>query len=121
MTSTNGPGTPLGRLGALAEYARELGLCTGLEAKPAELFLIEEIERLRAFKEQYEKRRDCILRSMLNEAEAEIERLRADLLEVYNQLLHGGTKAHTQNALEVIRKSLHCSHLTGVQHRPVCG
>lgn len=47
-TDEESPGTPLGRLAALARYAQKIGLCSGVEAKPAELFLIDEIERLRA-------------------------------------------------------------------------
>lgn len=42
------PGTPLGRLGVIAVAAAERGLCTGAEAKPAEVFLIEAYDRLRA-------------------------------------------------------------------------
>jgi hypothetical protein len=72
----DGPGTPLGRLKGLSEYAIEHGLCTGLEAKPPELFLIEEIERMRklivmAYDRLYSK--DClqcvdVARSYLQEA-----------------------------------------------------
>lgn len=40
------PGTPLGRLKAISVYAERLGH-SPLSAKPAEVFLIEEIERLR--------------------------------------------------------------------------
>lgn len=42
----DGPGTPLGRLEAIAKAAIDRGLCVGLEAKPAELFLIEAYDRL---------------------------------------------------------------------------
>jgi len=40
------PGTPLGRLKAIGEYAETLGH-SPLAAKPPEVFLIEEMERLR--------------------------------------------------------------------------
>lgn len=42
------PGTPLGRLAAIAQFAKERGLCTGIEAKPAELCVMEDNDRLRA-------------------------------------------------------------------------
>jgi chromosome segregation ATPase len=48
------PGTPLGRLNAIGRFAEQRGLCTGIEAKAAELFLMEtfdaqaqEIKRLK--------------------------------------------------------------------------
>jgi hypothetical protein len=47
------PGTPLGRLNAIGRFAEQRGLCAGIEAKAAELFLMEafdaqaqEIEKL---------------------------------------------------------------------------
>src|SRR5580704_3864397 len=42
------PGTPLGRLNAIGVAAEARGLCTGVEAKPAEVFLIEAFDALRA-------------------------------------------------------------------------
>ncbi len=54
------PGTPLGRLGAIAKAAEERGLCKGIEAKAAEVFLIEAYDRLRREKEALvEVLRDC--------------------------------------------------------------
>lgn len=46
LKEDDGPGTPLGRLGAIADATVARGLCTGLEAKPAELFLIEAYDKL---------------------------------------------------------------------------
>jgi hypothetical protein len=42
------PGTPLGRLNAIGEFAVGLGLCTGTEAKPSELFVLEALVVARA-------------------------------------------------------------------------
>lgn len=44
----DGPGTPLGRLGAIAKFAVGRGLCKDIEAKAAEMFLIEAYERAEA-------------------------------------------------------------------------
>jgi hypothetical protein len=42
------PGTPLARLTGIAEFVVARGLCTGLEAKPPELFLMEAYDALSA-------------------------------------------------------------------------
>ena len=42
------PGTPLGRLNAIAVATEARGLCSGVEAKAAEVFLIEAFDALRA-------------------------------------------------------------------------
>jgi hypothetical protein len=44
----DGPGTPLGRLAAIAAFAIERKLCTGMEAKAPEVFVMERVEELEA-------------------------------------------------------------------------
>jgi len=41
-----GPGTIDARFESVIQFARDAGLCTGFEAKPGELFLMEEYKRL---------------------------------------------------------------------------
>ncbi len=110
-TNDDGPGTPLGRLNVIAKYAIDNELCTGLEAKPAELFLIEEIERLRMDVsdwrgcvknatdevEQLNKQYDGLAQAAINDGqdlllkEAEIEQLKEDndhLRKILNELVN---------------------------------
>jgi hypothetical protein len=60
------PGTPLGRLKAIADFATSKGWCTGAESKPAELFVIERAEKTKA----------------------ELDRLRAENEELRHRLIH---------------------------------
>jgi hypothetical protein len=73
--SDDSPGTPLGRLNAIGEFAVGLGLCTGTEAKPSELFVMDEVARLRA---ELERQGEKIL--------AERDRLRADQTKYHQNL-----------------------------------
>jgi hypothetical protein len=56
------PGTPLGRLNAIGEFAEKRGLCIGVEAEPGELFLMEafdaQAQEIEQWKEQW---KDCII------------------------------------------------------------
>ncbi len=80
------PGTPCGRLKAIADYAKGLGLCSGTEAKPPELYLIEYVDTLR-------KQCDDLARVALNNGhdlllrESEIRELQAQRDDLLNEIV----------------------------------
>jgi hypothetical protein len=74
MTVTNddadeSPGTPMGRINAIGQFAEDRGLCSGVEAKPAEVFLMEAFDALRAelaaAREAYSTMRELVLRARI--------------------------------------------------------
>lgn len=52
-STAGGPGTPLGRLKAIADFCINEGLCSGLEAKAPEAYLIEAYEELKDHQDAY--------------------------------------------------------------------